>query len=208
MKILKLTFLAFLVGLIWILPSSFSSSTNGYQVGDNAEDFALKNIDGKMYSLKDDTTAKGYIVIFTCNHCPYAKAYEDRIIALDKKFRPQGYPVIAINPNDPSLVEEDNFVNMQKRAKEKGFTFPYLIDDKQEVFPKFGATKTPHVYILQKFDSNLMVQYIGAIDDNYEDEKAVKIKYVDRAVEALLFGSAPDPSFTKAIGCSIKVKKN
>jgi peroxiredoxin len=208
MKSLKITFITLLTAFVWMLPSSFTSHTQGYQVGDMAEDFTLKNIDGKMYSLKNDTTAKGFIVIFTCNHCPYAKAYEDRIIALDKKFKSQGYPVVAINPNDPNLVEEDNYVNMQKRAKEKGFTFPYLIDDKQEVFPKFGATKTPHVYILQKFNNDLIVQYIGAIDDNYEDEKAVKIKYVERGVEALLFGSAPDPSFTKAIGCSIKVKKN
>lgn len=208
MKSLKITFITLLTALVWILPTSFTSHTQGYQVGDMAEDFSLKNIDGQLYSLNNDTTAKGFIVIFTCNHCPYAKAYEDRIIALDKKFKIKGYPVIAINPNDPALVAEDNYENMQKRAKEKGFTFPYLLDDKQEVFPKFGATKTPHVYILQKFSSNLIVQYIGAIDDNYEDEKAVKIKYVDRAVEALLFGSAPDPSFTKAIGCSIKVKKD
>ena len=208
MKSLKTALITLITAFIWMLPSSFTSHTQGYQVGDIAEDFELKNIDGKMYSLKNDTAAKGFIVIFTCNHCPYAKAYEDRIIALDKKFKPQGYPVVAINPNDPNLVEADNFVNMQKRAKEKGFTFPYLIDEKQEVFPKFGATKTPHVYILQKTSSGLIVQYIGAIDDNYEDEKAVKIKYVDRGVEALLFGSAPDPSFTKAIGCSIKVKKN
>src|ERR1700733_12659816 len=97
----------------------------GYNVGDKAMDFKLKNIDGKMVSLSDYKDAKGFIVVFTCNHCPFAKAYEDRIIALDTKYKAKGYPVIAINPNDPTAVAEDNFETMQQRAKAKNYAFPY-----------------------------------------------------------------------------------
>ncbi|MDR6301226.1 thioredoxin family protein [Mesonia maritima] len=181
-----------------------NSSENGYKIGDVAEDFSLKNIDGKMLSLSDFPNAKGFIVTFTTNHCPYAKAYEDRIIKLDKKFKNKGYPVIAINPNDPTKNEEDSFANMQLRARQKGFTFPYLIDEGQQVYPKFGATKTPHVYILEKENGEAIVRYIGAIDDNYQDESAVNQHFVQNAVDALLNGKEVKPKTTKAIGCSIK----
>ena len=127
-----------------------SNENIGYEVGDIATDFSLMNIDDQKVSLADYDEAKGFIVIFTCNHCPYAVAYEDRIVALDAKYKTQGYPVIAINPNNPDVMEEDSFENMKIRAAEKGFTFPYLLDDGQEIFPQYGATKTPHVYILKK----------------------------------------------------------
>jgi len=176
----------------------------GYKVGDVATDFSLKNVNNKMVSLKDYKDAKGYIVIFTCNHCPFAKAYEERIIALDKKYAALGYPVIAINPNNPEKQKEDSFVLMQERAKEKGFTFPYLFDDGQKIYPQYGATKTPHVYLLQKTAKGNVVKYIGAIDDNYEDASAVKQKYVETAVNELLSGKEVSVKETKAIGCSIK----
>ena len=187
--------------------SSLSAGDGGYQVGDKAQDFKLKNIDGKWVTLEDYKDAKGFIVIFTCNHCPYAKAYEDRIIALDKKYAPLGYPVIAINPNDPVAYPDDSYENMQKRAKEKGFTFPYLFDEQQTVFPQFGATRTPHIFILSKAGSDMTVEYIGAIDDNYEDASKVTNKYVENAVNALLAGEKPQVTFTKAVGCSIKVRQ-
>ncbi|MBE99653.1 thioredoxin family protein [Flavobacterium coralii] len=176
----------------------------GYKVGDVATDFSLKNIDGKKVSLKDMKDAKGYIVIFTCNHCPYAQAYEDRIIALDKKYKKLGYPVVAINPNNPAKQKDDSFEKMQERAKEKKFTFPYLLDEGQKIYPQYGATKTPHVYILQKTTKGNVVKYIGAIDDNYEDASAVKVKYAEDAVNALLKGKEAPVKETKAIGCSIK----
>lgn len=176
----------------------------GYDIGDVATDFKLKNVDDKMVSLKDYKDAKGFIVIFTCNHCPYAVAYEDRIVALDKKYKAKGYPVIAINPNDPRKQKEDSFDLMKVRAKEKGFTFPYLFDDGQKIYPQYGATKTPHVYILQKTDKGNVVKYIGAIDDNYGDESAVKEKYVENAVDALLQNKEVKVTTTKAIGCTIK----
>lgn len=176
----------------------------GYKVGDVATDFNLKNVDGKMVSLKDYKEAKGFIVIFTCNHCPFAKAYEDRIIALDKKYKKLGYPVIAINPNNPAVQPDDSFELMITRAKEKGFTFPYLFDEGQKIYPQYGATKTPHVFVLQKETKGNVVKYIGAIDDNHSDESAVKVKYVENAVNALLSGKEIELNSTKAIGCSIK----
>lgn len=192
---------------IGFLATSFVSEpkkASGYEVGDVATDFKLKNIDNKMVSLSDYKDAKGFIVVFTCNHCPYAIAYEDRIVALDQKFKKLGYPVIAINPNNPEKKPEDSFEKMIVRAKEKNFTFPYLIDEGQKIFPQFGATKTPHVYILQKTKSGNVVKYIGAIDDNYADESTVKTKYVENAVNALLKNKEVLVKTTKAIGCSIK----
>jgi len=136
---------------------------SGYQIGDIATDFSLKNVDNQNVSLSNYTYAKGFIVIFTCNHCPYAVAYEDRIIALDKKYRELGYPLVAINPNDPTKQPEDSFDNMKIRAKEKSFSFPYLFDDEQKIFPQYGAVRTPHVFVLQKNEKGNIVQYIGAI---------------------------------------------
>ena len=179
----------------------------GYAVGDEATDFNLKNVTGEMVSLKNFPDAKGYIVIFTCNHCPYAKKYEDRIIALDKKYAPLGYPVIAINPNDPEVQPEDSYERMIERAKEKGFTFPYLMDEGQKIYPQYGATKTPHVFVLQKEEGKSIVKYIGAIDNNYEDPNDVSEFYVRDAVDALLKGDNIKTTKTVAVGCTIKVKK-
>lgn len=190
-----------------ILFFTVGSFAQGYQVGDKATDFKLLNVDGNMVSMADYPDAKGFIVIFTCNHCPYSIAYEDRKIALAKKFAPLGYPVIAINPNDSTVVEADSYSNMQIRAKEKGFPYPYLLDADQSVFQRFGATRTPHVYLLNKEKGDLVVRYIGAIDNNYEDADAATEKYVESAVAKLMAGEQPEPAFTKAIGCTIKVKK-
>ena len=189
---------------VFITLCSFAFS--GYNVGDKAMDFKLKNVDGKMVSLSDYKDAKGFIVVFTCNHCPFAKAYEGRIMDLNTKYASKGYPVIAINPNDPSQVDEDSYVNMQKRAKDKGYSFPYLMDETQDVAHAFGAAHTPHVFVLQKSGSDFIVKYIGAIDDNSDDPSAVKVKYVEDAVNNLLAGKPVSPATTKAIGCTIKWK--
>ncbi|MEO9533731.1 MAG: thioredoxin family protein [Crocinitomicaceae bacterium] len=178
----------------------------GYAVGDMATDFSLMNIDDQMVSLVDYPDTKGFIVIFTCNHCPFSVAYEDRIIALDAKYKEQGYPVIAINPNDPEVNEDDSFELMKVRAEEKGFTFPYLMDEGQEIYPQYGATKTPHVYVLEKTDEGNRVAYIGAIDDNSKEPENVTEKYVENAVDALLKGEQPAVTETVAIGCGIKSK--
>lgn len=185
--------------------NTYTVLDEGYQIGDVVADFELKNIDGKMVSLSDYKDAKGFIITFTCNTCPYAVAYEDRIIALDKKYASKGYPVIAINPNNPLVKPGDDFESMKVRAKEKGFTFPYLLDEGQHVYPKFGATKTPHMFVIQKTKQGNVLKYIGAIDDNYKDASVVKTKYVENAVDALLSGKEIQDKETKAIGCSIKV---
>jgi peroxiredoxin len=195
----KLLLALFTVSLI----SAGSPVLEGYKVGEQAADFSLKNVDGSMVSLADYKGVNGYIVVFTCNTCPYAEMYEDRIIALHNKYAPLGYPVVAINPNDPTVKPGDDFAAMQARAKEKKFPFKYLFDDGQKVYPAFGATRTPHVFLL---DANRYVRYIGAIDDNAQDPAGVTIKYVENAIAALKAGNNPDPAETKAIGCTIKVK--
>lgn len=195
----KLMLAFFAISLI----SAVSPVDDGYKVGEQAADFSLKNVDGTMVSLKDYKGVNGYIVVFTCNTCPYALMYEDRIIALQNKYASQGYPVVAINPNDPSVKPGDDFASMQARAKEKSYPFKYLFDDGQKVFPAFGATRTPHVYLL---DANRYVRYIGAIDDNAQNPAEVTVKYLENAIAALKSGNNPDPSETKAIGCTIKVK--
>ncbi len=174
-----------------------------YQVGDLVEDFEMKNVDGKMVSLAQMDNVNGFIIIFTSNTCPYAIAYEDRIIALHNEMAAKGYPVIAINPNDPSVESGDGFEQMVTRHKEKAFPFLYLKDEKG-VFRKFGANKTPHVFLL---DADLKVQYIGAIDDNARDAANVNVVYVKDAIMALEEGRSPDPATTKAIGCSIKTNR-
>ena len=181
-----------------------TSVQKGYKIGDSATGFKLKNVDNKMVSLSDYNNAKGFIVIFTCNHCPYAKAYETRIIGLNHKYASKGYPVIAINPNDPKVEPQDSFEGMQQRAKEKGFTFPYLFDEGQKIYPQYGATRTPHVFVLQKENGKNIVRYIGAIDDNYADASDVSHKYVEDAVDALLSNKPVVLASTVAIGCSIK----
>lgn len=191
-----------------IILASIGVNAQAYQIGDEAMDFKLKNVDGKYISLADYADAKGFIVIFTCNHCPYSVAYEDRIIKMDKKYKTKGFPVIAINPNDPELYPSDSFENMIIRSKEKGFTFPYVFDNTQEVYKAYGATKTPHAFILSNNSGKYIVEYIGAIDNNYKDASKVTNTYIDDAVVALLQNKKPKVTTTKAIGCGIKSKKN
>lgn len=196
MKTIMSVFLA-----LFIAGSVFAE---GYEIGDKAKDFQLKNVDGELVSLADYKDAKGFVVIFTCNHCPFAVAWEDRIINLDKKYKEKGYPVIAINSNDEKIVPGDSYENMIVRADEKGFTFPYLRDDNHVVADYFGAMRTPQVYILKKDGKELVVSYIGTIDNNHKDASQVTETYVADALDALLKGKKPDPSVTKAIGCTIK----
>jgi len=191
--------------LFTVLLATTISAQNGYDIGALAADFNLENIDGSFVSLSDFNESKGFIVVFTCNTCPYAVAYEDRIEALNKKYAKKGYPVIAIMPNNTEIKPGDSLDAMKKRANKKGFTFPYLIDREQAVFPQYGATKTPHVYVLQKNNEMHIVRYIGAIDDNYKDADKVVLKYVEDAVDALLMNRQVPVSKTRAIGCSIKI---
>lgn len=178
----------------------------GLKIGDKATNFTLKDVEGNMVSLSDFKDAKGVILTFTCNTCPYAIAYQDRLIAIDKKYKELGYPVVAINPNDPEVKPGDSPEAMHERAHEKGYTFPYLFDDGQKVYPEYGATRTPHIFLLENEEEEFIVKYIGAIDDNYADASAVKETYLEDAIDALLSGNSPQTAETKAIGCSIKTK--
>jgi len=204
----KTTLLVF--GILVTIGALFINAKNndlGYEVGDYATDFELTNIDGKSISLSDYKDAKGYIVVFTCNTCPYAKMYEQRIIDLDKKYASKGFPVVAINPNDVGQQPGDSMAEMQKRAEDKGYTFPYLRDDAQDITRQYGATKTPHVFVLNKENADkYKVEYIGAIDDNPRDAGDVGEKYVESAVDALLSGKTPTVKTKRAIGCTIKWK--
>lgn len=181
-----------------------------YSIGDKIKPFELKNVDGKMIKLSDYQTQKGVILIFTCNHCPYSQAYEQRIIDLDKKYKSLGYPVIAINPNDSIRQPEDSYSEMIKRAREYKYSFPYLLDADQSIAKSFGATRTPHVFLL-KNNANLKeftLAYIGAIDDNTESAADAKNKYVEQAIADLEMNKSIRTTNTKAIGCTIKWAEN
>ena len=206
-KSMKRTF-TLLIGVLAVVAVLFMNASRpvpGYGVGDYAADFELPNVDGKMVSLSNYDNAKGFVVIFTCNTCPYAKAYESRIIALDKEYAAKGFPVIAINPNDINKQPGDTMEEMQKRSKSKGYGFPYLRDDSQSVAKAFGATKTPHVYVLNKEASGkYRVEFIGAIDDSPNDPNDVSDTYVENAINSLLKGEKPAVTEKRAIGCTIK----
>jgi len=197
------------VGFFAISAAQPQAEEEGLEVGDTAPDFELMNIDGSMVSLADYETeeghedVKGYIVTFTCNTCPYAVAYEDRLIETHENMAPQGWPLIAIQPNDPDVQPGDSMEEMKKRAAEKDFPFVYLMDEGQEVYPQYGANRTPHIFLL---DKDRKVHYIGALDDSPRDAEGVTVNYVEAAIAAIESGNEPDPSFTKAIGCTIKTK--
>lgn len=184
-----------------------ANAQTGYKVGDVASDFNLKNVDGKQISLASYQNAKGYIVVFTCNTCPVSKAYEARVENLNKLYATKGYPVVALNTNDPVASPGDTYAKMQERAKEKKFSFAYLEDPGHVYTKKYGAMRTPHVFVLQKTAKGNEVVYIGAIDNDQQEANPERENYVQNAVNQLLKGEKPSVSNTKAIGCTIKWKK-
>jgi len=186
---------------------STSAQINTITPGTNAPTFNLPAVDGKEVSFASFPQAKGYIVVFTCNTCPVSKAYEERIISLHKKYAPLGYPVIAINPNDPAVVSGDSFEAMKERAKSKNYPFPYLFDKDQVVTNAYGAKVTPHVFLVQHKTDQFMVVYTGAID-NDPDNGSDKNAYLEKALKDLMEGNAPAMASTKAVGCSVKRKKS
>lgn len=182
------------------------AQTATLKAGQTAPDFKLKNVDGKEVSFASYPKAKGFIVVFTCNTCPYAVAYEQRIIELDKKFKPQGYPVIAINPNDPEASKADSFDKMQQLAKDKKYPFPYLFDQGQLVTDQYGAKHTPHLFIVSKTAKGNVVEYVGAIDNDPEGTKTEKTKYAEDVIASLKSNQKPAITETKEIGCTVKRK--
>ena len=179
-----------------------------YKAGDTAMDFKLKNIKGEEVSLSQFEKAKGFIVVFTCNTCPVAKKYEQRIMDLHDKFASKGYPVVAINSNDKNVSPGDSYQEMQKLAKTKGYKFEYLYDETQDIAKEYGATNTPHVYVLSKDGKDLKIRYVGAIDNNADNAAGADKHYVEDAVNALLNGENVPLAGTRAIGCGIKWKQS
>ena len=175
-----------------------------HEVGDKATSFSLKNVDGKIISLKDYKEEKGVILVFTCNGCPYSKMYEKRIVDLQNRYGNKGYPLVAINPNDSQKSPEDSFEKMVKLAKKKNYPFPYLQDVDQSITKAYGATNTPQVYLLKNHENEFYVSYIGAIDNNTRNARKATKKYVESAIESLDSGKEVKVKKTKAIGCTIK----
>lgn len=174
---------------------------NTLHIGDQATGFRLPGVDGRTHSLEEFTGKPVLVVVFSCNHCPYVQAYEDRMISIQRDYQPRGVQLIAINSNDDVNYPEDSFDAMVKRAKAKGFNFPYLRDANQEVAKAYGATHTPQLFV---FDHGRKLRYTGKIDDNWQNPGAVKRQYLREAVDALLQGAAPAEAETHAIGCTIK----
>jgi len=166
-------------------------------IGAEAPDFSGIGVDGKEYSLASFKDAKAVVVVFTCNHCPVAIAYEDRLIALQKDYKKKDVQVVAISVND---VDADRLPAMKERAKEKGFNFPYIYDESQESGRAYGATCTPHVFLLCP---ERKIVYQGAIDDNNNPKKVEK-HYLRDAIDAVLAGEEVPEKVTKQRGCSIK----
>ena len=181
-------------------------SADEYSIGDTVNNFRLKNLNGGMVSLSDFSDQKGAIIIFTCNHCPFSKAYEARIEALHLKFAAQGFPVVVVNPSDPKTHEDDKIEQLSYIAKSKGYPYPYLVDDMQTVARAFGANRTPQAYVLKNTGGTFTVQYTGTLDDNPQDPTSVTKRYVEDAVTNLIAGKPVVITTTEAIGCAIKWK--
>ena len=173
------------------------------KIADQAPSFRLPGVDGKDYSLGDFTDKKVVVVMFSCNHCPTVKAYEDRFIEFQKDYEEKGVVLIAINPNDDKKYPEDSFENMKVRAREKGFNFPYLRDESQSVAKAYGAERTPGVYV---FDEKRLLRYHGRIDDNVYEPAQVRQRYLRDAVDAVLEGRKVSIEETEPVGCTIKWK--
>ncbi|GAB3248839.1 hypothetical protein GCM10027347_05520 [Larkinella harenae] len=188
------------------VPRARSDEKKAYALGDVVQDFKLKNVDGRLVSLSDYKNGKGVIIVFTTNHCPFSKVYEERLIALDRKYAAQGFPLIAIQPNDPAAYTEDSFDNMKIRAKEKNYPFPYLADESQTVARAFGASRTPEIFVLKNAGDRFTIEYAGAIDDSPQNAATVRRRFVEEAVNNLLAGRPVVTTATRAIGCAIKWK--
>ena len=171
------------------------------KIGSEIIDFNLQATDGKNYSVDSFKESKGLVVMFTCNHCPYVQAYEDRLIKTQADYKDKGVSFVAINANDEKNYPDDSLENMVKRAKEKQFNFPYLRDKTQEIAKAYGASYTPEVFV---FDSNRVLQYHGRIDDNWKEPNKVSKQDLRNALDAILQGKKVDTANTQAIGCTVK----
>lgn len=171
--------------------------------GDQAIPFDLPGVDDSQHALADYANNEAVAVIFSCNHCPYVRAWEDRMVQIQADYADKGVQLIAINANDATKYPDDSFPRMKERAREKGFNFPYLYDETQEIAQAYGAERTPEVFL---FDKNGTLRYHGAIDDNYDNPNAVRSHYLRQALDAVLASQAPTTAQTPPVGCTIKWK--
>lgn len=169
--------------------------------GDPAPNFALPGVDGATHRLSDFAGQRLLLVVFWCNHCPYVQAWESRMIAIGRKYGPKGVGIVLINSNDAEAYPDDNAEAMARRAKEKGYPFPYLRDDSQEVARAYGALVTPHPMLFGP-DRRLLFQ--GRIDDDHQHPERVKHRYLESALEQALAGAPVVPSQLPVAGCTVK----
>lgn len=170
------------------------------------DDFTLRNVNGKNVSTQDYKDAKGFIVIFTCNHCPFAKLYTNRFNELNTKYSNFNVPLIAINSMDTLLFEEETFELMQQKAKKEKYNFPYLQDVKQDVGKEFDAQHTPMAFVIWKENNEWIIKYKGAVDDNGAHPKLAN-SFISKAVDELLNGKSVSNSETQSFGCAIFYRK-
>jgi peroxiredoxin len=190
-------------GLFVALASlALAGSAFGLNIGDKAPSTTvkMKNVDGSDLTIADVTGKQGTLVVFSCNHCPFVKAWQGRIASIGNAAKAQGIGVIVINSNDPTDYPEDSYAEMQKRSKDLGFTFPYVVDATSEVARSFGASHTPEAYL---FDKDGKLVYHGAIDDSKEADQVSK-HFLQDAIDAAVAGKTVPVAETKAIGCGIK----
>jgi peroxiredoxin len=173
------------------------------KVGDKAIPFTLPGVDGKQHSLGQYTGKNAVVLIFSCNHCPYVRAWEDRMVQIQNDYARKGVQLIAINSNDAAKYPDDSFAKMKERASEKKFTFPYLHDETQQTAHSYGAERTPEVFL---FDKEGTLRYHGTIDDNYDDPAAVKKRYLRDALDEVLAGTSISITEIRPVGCTIKWK--
>ena len=164
-------------------------------------DYKLKDISGNTTTLADVKGNKGTLVIFSCNTCPWVIRWEDRYVSIADKYTPKGIGVIAVNSNAGRFGGDDSLEEMVKHAKKNDYNFPYAQDPRSQLASKFGATKTPHIYL---FDNNDVLVYRGAIDDNARDARSVDEPYLANAIDQLIAGNPIEKPISKAIGCGIK----
>jgi peroxiredoxin len=206
MKLLK-TFSILSLSILLISNYFLINSFTIKKFREEIKDFNLKNIDGKYISLNDYRDAKGFIIVFTCNHCPFAKLYPQRFNELNTKYKPLGIPLIAISSTDTIMYEEDTYSRMIMKALNEKFNFPYLFDEEQLVAKNFNAQKTPHAFVIWKENEKWILKYSGAIDDNGAEPKKVQNHFVSNAIEDLLNNREIKMPETKSIGCQIYFRK-
>jgi peroxiredoxin len=188
------------------LPSwADEAPASGISLGDAAplQDVKMKNVDGREIAIEDIRGKKGTLVVFSCNACPWAQAWESRLVAIGNEFSRRGIGVIVINANDPAVVAADGYEEMKARARKRAMRFPYVVDATSDVARAFGATRTPEAFL---FAADGRLAYHGTVDDNARHPEQVQRRYLRDALEAVMAGKPVEVAETKALGCSIKFR--